>query len=401
MTWFLTIEINKEIFFGVEIDLIKNFLRLLTVWLALFNFIVSPFSKNSTLYNWIISATIIILLFTFQTRSLLSFYFFFEISILPILFLILGWGYQPERISASFFIFFYTLFGSLPLLIILFFLLGEVFSTNVCIKLIYICGLRSSQSIILFGAFLIKLPIYYTHMWLPKAHVEAPVVGSIILAGLMLKLGGFGIILCLIYPLYIKGVFLVIIIISAVGGGLTRVMMRRLSDIKVIIAYSSVVHIRLISPSLISYSIIGVLGVLLIIISHGFTSPGLFFGANVIYERSHSRSIFLNKGLLRINSTLGSFWFLLIILNFGGPFTLNLLSEILIINMLRNISNFIFIWVGLACFFSLVYNLILYASLNQGVIINIIIITPTHPREILVLLGIISPAFLALISRQI
>jgi hypothetical protein len=98
---------------------------------------------------------------------------------------------------------------------------------------------------------------------------------------------------------------------------------------------------------------------------------------------------------------LGSFWFLLIILNFGGPFTLNLLSEILIINMLRNISNFIFIWVGLACFFSLVYNLILYASLNQGVIINIIIITPTHPREILVLLGIISPAFLALISRQI
>lgn len=278
---------------------------LLTVWLAILNFIVAPSAKNKHLYIFLLCSTMLVLSIAFQSKSIISFYLFFEISILPILFLILGWGYQPERISSSFFIFFYTLFGSLPLLIILLYLIVETSSVRNIIIITQISNLRSLPLIILFGAFLIKLPIYYTHIWLPKAHVEAPVVGSIILAGLMLKLGGFGIILCINYSVNLENIFVfTIITVSVVGGGLTRIIIIRLRDIKVIIAYSSVVHMRLITTRLISSSIIRILGVILMIICHGFTSPAIFSGANLIYERSHSRRIVLNKGLLRCNSSL-------------------------------------------------------------------------------------------------
>lgn len=375
---------------------------LLTVWLAILNFIVAPSAKNKHLYIFLLCSTMLVLSIAFQSKSIISFYLFFEISILPILFLILGWGYQPERISSSFFIFFYTLFGSLPLLIILLYLIVETSSVRNIIIITQISNLRSLPLIILFGAFLIKLPIYYTHIWLPKAHVEAPVVGSIILAGLMLKLGGFGIILCINYSVNLENIFVfTIITVSVVGGGLTRIIIIRLRDIKVIIAYSSVVHMRLITTRLISSSIIRILGVILMIICHGFTSPAIFSGANLIYERSHSRRIVLNKGLLRCNSSLRMLWFLLILLNFGGPLTANLISEILLINILGRVSGYLLLWVGVMCFFSLVYNLILYASLNQGVNITMALSRKISIREILLLTRIILPGFIIPFSRQI
>ena len=375
---------------------------LLTVWLAILNFIVAPSAKNKHLYIFLLCSTMLVLSIAFQSKSIISFYLFFEISILPILFLILGWGYQPERISSSFFIFFYTLFGSLPLLIILLYLIVETSSVRNIIIITQISNLRSLPLIILFGAFLIKLPIYYTHIWLPKAHVEAPVVGSIILAGLMLKLGGFGIILCINYSVNLESIFVfTIITVSVVGGGLTRIIIIRLRDIKVIIAYSSVVHMRLITTRLISSSIIRILGVILMIICHGFTSPAIFSGANLIYERSHSRRIVLNKGLLRCNSSLRILWFLLILLNFGGPLTANLMSEILLINMLGRVSGYLLLWVGVMCFFSLVYNLILYASLNQGVNMTMALSRKILVREILLLTRIILPGFIIPFSRQI
>jgi NADH-ubiquinone oxidoreductase chain 4 len=131
------------------------------------------------------------LILAFNSSSILSFYFFFELTLIPVLILILGWGYQPERLAASFYIFFYTLFGSLPLLIILMAFIKEggrsFFSHPTQFK-------RGLELLFLSSAFLIKTPIYFSHIWLPKAHVEAPVAGSMILAGLMLKLGSLGLV---------------------------------------------------------------------------------------------------------------------------------------------------------------------------------------------------------------
>lgn len=189
---------------------------------------------------------------TFLVNDLIIFYFFFEASLIPTLIIIIGWGYQPERIQAGVYFMFYTLTASLPLLLVgvyYFNFLGGVVlgDINVFLNL----KVSSCIGVILFLmtriAFLVKLPMYFTHLWLPKAHVEAPVAGSIILAGVLLKLGGYGIIRVSFLLKFIAG-FIVRIL---VGLSLFRMVYVgliccRLNDFKALVAYSSVAHMSMV-----------------------------------------------------------------------------------------------------------------------------------------------------------
>lgn len=375
-------------------------LTILTMWIALFNFIVAPFSKVYKSNIIFLTLTMFFLRGAFQRCSLLRFYFFFELSILPVLFLILGWGYQPERFLAAIFIVFYTMLGSLPLFLIIIFISEESGSVSTFSMLRNLSDFKRVETLALIRAFLIKLPSYLVHMWLPKAHVEAPVTGSIILAGLILKLGGLGIILIRCMPLRQGGFFHMIISVSVFGGVMIAFIICRMTDIKVIIAYSSVAHISLVAVASVAHSRIRIPAVLLLLVCHGFTSPGIFAGANIIYERSHSRRTLLNKGLLNTIPALTTAWFLLIVLNFGGPFTANLLSEILLIRVAVFTSEFFMLILRGIAFFSLAYNLVLYASLNQGINSNSLFIHKTATREILILIRLSLPALLLLIGWQ-
>ena len=350
-------------FLSESYDLISKSLVILTIWVIVLIIIAQKNVEYKKRLVMNILILLIRLVITFTTINIIIFYFFFEWSLIPIFFIIIGWGYQPERLKARLALFFYTLFASLPLLISI--ILTVNWSDTIKIRIIFRIKVSNFLWLIRVLAFLVKFPIYLVHLWLPKAHVEAPVAGSIILAGVLLKLGGYGI-LRLVSITSINNLISQILSLSLIGGGILRILCVVQRDIKVVIAYSSVVHMALVIAGVLSLTKWGFEGTMIIILAHGICSSGIFAGANLIYERSHSRSFFFNQGLLNNRSIFSISWFILIVANFGGPFTYNLLGEVILILNLSFISiNRLLVILALS-FFSAAYSLILYSSTNQG-----------------------------------
>ena len=365
-------------------------------------------SQTKTLYKSNLCNLLIVLLIflvlTFSASNLILFYFFFEVGLIPIFIIIIGWGYQPERLRASMAIFFYTLFASLPLLLIIINLTSIGGSQNIFLySLIIVNGLVKNfwlYKIFIFIAFLVKFPIFLVHLWLPKAHVEAPVSGSIILAGILLKLGGYGIIR-IHFVTGGENFISYFLRLSIIGGSLLGIICTLNRDIKVVIAYSSVVHMAIIIVCLFRINTWCVEGGMIVIIAHGVCSSGLFASANLIYERSHSRSYILSGGLLSKLPSFSFFWFLILTCNFGGPFSLNLLGEVILIIGISRIIKLILIAIIFLSFFSAAYRIILYSRTQQGQSYkssnNISLI---EIREVIILISHSWPLFIIPLSCQ-
>jgi NADH-ubiquinone oxidoreductase chain 4 len=331
----------------------------------------------------------LILILVFLASSILTFYILFEVSIIPIFIIIAGWGYQPERLPASYALFFYTITCSAPLLVVVIFFVAVTKNDFI----IYSC-LRGGASLVgtLLGlliclGFLVKLPLYGLHLWLPKAHVEAPVFGSIILAGALLKLGGLGILRLNVLFWEVR-LINAIISLRAIRLVFVGVVCLITADIKVVIAYSSVAHIALIIPGGLMPTEFGVSSSIFIMLTHAFSSSALFYGAFVIYLRSRSRNILLNKGLIRAAPWFSLMWILALMAGMGAPPTINLFSEIACIGVLRNLIPHTFFWVIIGVLLRGGYSLILFSSSQQGVPAwEIASALGTKRHEFLVMLG--------------
>nr|UZC55631.1 NADH dehydrogenase subunit 4 [Procambarus clarkii] len=355
-------------------DYLSMILVMLSVWIVVLVIYSSQMVKKTNKFSCLFLFLNLILLFalvmTFCSMDYLMFYLSFESSLIPTLILILGWGYQPERTQAGIYMLFYTLFASLPLLVSLISL--YMVGGSLMMGLTKVSESELGMVSILWYfftmlAFVVKLPMYLFHLWLPKAHVEAPVAGSMILAGVLLKLGGYGLIRVLsMFTEENKMFSWVWVGISVLGGVFVSILCLRQVDMKSLIAYSSVAHMSLVLGGLVVFSWWGMNGAVIIMVGHGLCSSGLFCLSNIIYERLGSRSLLINKGLLNLMPSLGLWWFLLSISNMAAPPTLNLLGEInLIIGMVSWSKVSMIGLIGLS-FFSAAYTLYLYSISQHG-----------------------------------
>nr|YP_010758767.1 NADH dehydrogenase subunit 4 [Binodoxys acalephae]WEX30812.1 NADH dehydrogenase subunit 4 [Binodoxys acalephae] len=360
-----------KIFYFLGMDNISMSLILLTLWILSICLMSStPIMKNS--FNKMFMLNLICLLMllnlSFMSMNLMMFYIFFESSLIPIMIMIMGWGMQVNRIQATMYMIFYTLFGSLPLLMMII-MLHNMMNTSMMnlMNMINLNLLNLFFYIILISAFLIKLPMYFTHLWLPKAHVEAPISGSMILAGIMLKLGSYGIYrLMIMFPKLFMKFNIIIMSITMMGSIYASLICLTQTDMKIIVAYSSIVHMGVMLSSMMSMSQWSYTSSIMMMVAHGLCSSGMFCLVNMNYERTHSRSLLINKGMLMILPSLSLWWFLLCTSNFSAPPSLNLFSEMMLFNSLILWNKFNILILVTISFISTSYSIYLYAFTQYG-----------------------------------
>lgn len=326
--------INLNITLGI--DGISLFFLLLTTLLIPLCILISWNSVNVDLKSYLIAFLTIefFLIGVFCVLDLLIFYIFFESILIP-MFLIIGvWGSRERKMLASYYFFLYTLLGSVVMLLSLLYIYNQVGTTDYEILLTFAFS-DLEQKILWFTfflAFAAKIPMIPVHLWLPEAHVEAPTAGSVILAGVLLKLGTYGF-LRFSLPLFPQASFYFtpfVYTISFLGIIYTSLTAIRQTDFKRIIAYTSIAHMNVVMLGIFSFNNLGIEGALLQSLSHGFVASALFVIIGVVYERYRTRLVKYYGGLVHTMPLYVTVFLFFTLANIGFPGTSGFIGEFLI-----------------------------------------------------------------------
>nr|YP_010950367.1 NADH dehydrogenase subunit 4 [Parmaturus xaniurus]WMI36297.1 NADH dehydrogenase subunit 4 [Parmaturus xaniurus] len=396
------------------VDPLSMPLLVLTCWLLPLMILASqnhispePLSRQRTYISLLISLQAFLIM-AFSATEMILFYIMFEATLIPTLIIITRWGNQTERLNAGTYFLFYTLIGSLPLLIALLSMQNNLGTLSMFI-------IQYSQTPNLYSwadkfwwaaciiAFLVKMPLYGVHLWLPKAHVEAPIAGSMILAAVLLKLGGYGMmrIIVMLNPLT-KEMAYPFMILAIWGVVMTSSICLRQTDLKSLIAYSSVSHMGLVAGAILIQTPWSFAGATTLMIAHGLISSALFCLANTNYERIHSRTLLLARGVQIVLPLMATWWLLANLANLALPPSPNLMGELFIITSLFNWSNWTMILTGTGVLITASYSLYMFLMTQRGMTSNhILSLNPSHTREHLLLSLHIVPVLLLILKPEL
>ena len=329
----------------------------------------------------------------FASLDMLMFYLFFEAVLIPMFIIIGVWG-GARRVYAAFKFFLYTLLGSVLMLVCMLAMYIEVGTTDIPVLTGYSFGVGMQTWLFLgfMASFAVKVPMWPVHTWLPDAHVEAPTAGSMILAGVLLKMGGYGFIRFSLpmFPHASEFFAPLIFSLSIIAIIYTSLVALAQSDMKKLIAYSSVAHMGFVTIGIFTLTEQGIAGAMFQMISHGLVSAALFFSVGVVYDRLHTRDISAYGGVAAVMPRYAVFFMFMMLASVGLPGTSGFVGEMLVLVGAWKASTWVAFFTATGLVLGATYMLWLYRRVMFGGIVHDDVKTmePINRREFAIFLPI-------------